>query len=334
MTIQQRAEAFIKLGKKISENKINTKNSNPWFTPENVEFAIRQTIISLSEENINKWIKMYPETDEAKNKKIIGVISAGNIPLVGFHDFLSVLITGNFYTGKFSSKDNSLMTTLISLLLEIEPEFKKYIQIKEDKISDFDAVIATGSNNSARYFEYYFGKYPHIIRKNRNSVAIITGDETDDELDLLADDIFVYFGLGCRNVSKLFLPDNYNLHNIFKSSLKYSYIRNNNKYSNNYDYNRAIYMMNQINFFDNGFMILKEDIGISSPVSVVFYENYSKIETVKERLNIDSEKIQCLVTKKGIIENSIYFGNTQKPYLWDYADNVDTMKFLIDLNNG
>ena len=274
---------------------------------------------------------MYPLLQEKRNAKRIGVITAGNIPLVGFHDFLSVLISGNIFVGKLSSKDDKLLPNVIDLLIEIEPKFKNYIFISENKLENFDAVIATGSNNSARYFEYYFGKYPHIIRKNRNSVAVITGNETTVDLQLLADDIFLYFGLGCRSVSKLFLPDGYNLDNIFRNSLKYKEVINHNKYANNYDYNRAIYLLNLTEFKDNGIMLMKEDINMASPISVVYFENYSKLETIKQRLDIEKDNIQCIVADKTVINEAIPFGESQKPQLWDYADNVDTINFLLNI---
>ncbi len=333
MNLERRIKAFSKLGDVIFKNKTGLKKrvQNPWFSHENIEFALTETSNSLKKENLEKWVAKYPELQKQKNNKRVGVITAGNIPLVGFHDFLSVLISGNVFVGKLSSKDDKLMPAIIKMLIEIEPEFKKCIFITEGKLENFDAVIATGSNNSARYFEYYFGRYPHIIRKNRNSVAVLGGNETDEELQGLADDIFLYFGLGCRSVSKLFLPDGYELNNIFRNSLKHKNVINHNKYANNYDYNRAIYMMNRIDFKDNGIMLMKEDIGYASPVSVVYYESYSKLDTVKKRLQTDNEMIQCVVSKERLIDNSVYFGESQKPQLWDYADNVDTIKFLTEL---
>lgn len=335
MRLEQRIDALEKLGQKLfSERKnIASQIKNPWFTPENIIFAIEQWANALKKENLITWTNKYPNIQNSKKAHKIGVITAGNIPLVGLHDFISVIITGNIFVGKLSSKDDKLMTSTINMLTEIEPEFKNYINIKENKLDDFEAVIATGSNNSARYFEYYFGKYPNIIRKNRNSIAILSGNESEKELELLSDDIFSYFGLGCRNVSKIFVPQNYDSGNIFRNALKHQNIRNHNKYANNYDYNRALYLMNQVDFLDNGFMILKEDLNYASPVSVVFFEYYSNLENIKSRITFDAEKIQCIVAKPGIIENSIYFGQTQKPQLWDYADNVDTIEFILNLNN-
>ena len=333
MNLSKRIDAFSKLGEAIYDNKEKLKlgNHNPWFTDENIEFALNEVSSSLNKIDLESWTSEYPEIEKEIKAKRIAVITAGNIPLVGFHDFISVLISGNIFKGKLSSKDDFLLPYIIDLLIDIEPEFKDHIFISEGKLADFDAVIATGSNNSARYFNYYFGKYPHIIRKNRNSAAVITGNETEEDLSFLADDIFLYFGLGCRSVSKLFLPESYDLDHIFKHSLKYKNIINHNKYANNYDYNRAIYLMNLTEFKDNGIMLMKEDLNYASPISVVFYENYSDINNLKKRLDSEKELIQCVVSHEGIFSGSVNFGESQKPKLWDYADNIDTVNFLMNL---
>ncbi len=333
MHLSKKISAFSKLGEAIQENKEQFKQekNNPWFTEDSIDFALTEISKSLSKGNIEKWISIYPGLQIEKEPKRVGVITAGNIPLVGFHDFLSVLISGNKFVGKLSSKNDKLLPKVIDMLIYIEPEFKDYIRITADRLKNFDAVIATGSNNSARYFEYYFGKYPHIIRKNRNSAAVLSGNETDEELKLLADDIFLYFGLGCRSVSKLFLPDGYDLDRIFRNSLKHNDVIKHNKYANNYDYNRTIYLMNLTEFKDNNIMLMKEDINYASPISVVYYENYSNINTVKKRLEADKELIQCVVSHKRILTDSINFGESQSPKLWDYADNIDTIQFLFGL---
>src|SRR5690606_755395 len=211
-----------------------------------------------------------------------------------------------------------------------EPEFKNYIEFTEDKLENFDAVIATGSNNTSKYFEYYFGKYPNIIRKNRNSVAVLSGNETEEELKQLADDIFQYFGLGCRNVSKLYVPENYNFEKFFKAMFSWKEIIHNHKYINNYDYNKAVYLMDSFPLLDNEFMLLKEDKGFSSPISVVFYEEYSSFENLSNELKEQAENIQCIVSKAGI-KNEIPFGKAQNPELWEYADGVDSVAFLLKL---
>ena len=333
MNIKQRINAFSKLGDAIKQKSeiLKQGKQNPWFTPDNLDYAFAEISKSLSKANLEKWVLMYHNLKKVKEPKCIGVITAGNIPLVGFHDFLSVLISGHKFIGKLSSKNDKLLPKLIKMLIEIEPEFKDYISITENRLTGFDAVIATGSNNSARYFDYYFGRYPHIIRKNRSSIAVLTGNETNEELDLLADDIFLYFGLGCRSVSKLFLPESYNLDNIFKKSLKYKEIINHNKYANNYDYNRAIYLMNITEFKDNGIMLMKEDTNISSPISVVYFEYYSDIKTVKQKIDIEQDSIQCVIANDTVIKDATPFGESQKPQLWDYADNIDTLEFLIAL---
>jgi len=317
--------------KKFKDVIQQASNANDWFTKDNLNFAISSIADILTEKNINTWLGKYPNLTDYKNSKNIAIIMAGNIPLVGFHDLLSVLIAGHKAVIKQSSKDDILIKGIVELLISIEPDFKNSVHFTDERLKNFDAVIATGSTNSSRYFEYYFGKYPNIIRKNRNSVAVITGNETHEELKQLADDIFLYFGLGCRNVSKLFIPDDFDIDRFFKAMYHYKDVINHNKYANNYTYNRSVYLMNKIDFLENGFLILKEDFGMSSPISVLFYERFSKLETVKKRLEIDKENIQCVVSNEKEIANRIKFGEVQKPQLWDYADDVDTLKFLLSL---
>ncbi len=305
---------------------------NAWFTEANIKYSIRAISESLSEANIKQWLSKYNLKNENEKPSKVGVILAGNLPLVGFHDFLCVLITGNIFIGKMSSKDNRLLKSVADILKKIEPEFEKYIYFEENILKNFDAIIATGSNNSARYFEYYFGKYPNIIRKNRNSIAILEGSETKEHIEKLADDIFMYFGLGCRNVSKIFIPENFELNRIFEGLLKYSEIINHNKYVNNYAYNRAIYLMDSKVFFDNNFVMLKEDSGISSPISVVYFEHYKSINQMIDYVKSNSDLLQCVVTNMKLNDiKTINFGETQKPQLWDYADNIDTINYLISL---
>jgi len=305
---------------------------NGWFTEENIKYSIGAISDSLSEQKIEIWLSKYNIVNVNKKLNRVGVILAGNLPLVGFHDFLCVLITGNIFVGKMSSKDNRLLKTVSQILVTIEPEFANYILYEENQLKNIDAVIATGSNNSARYFEYYFGKYPNIIRKNRNSIAIFEGNETQQQVEKLADDIFTYFGLGCRNVSKIYIPDNFDIKRFFEGVFKYSEIINHNKYANNYAYNRTIYLMNSVKFYDNNFVMLKEDTNLSSPVSVVFFEYYSDIKDVIGFIKNNSDKLQCVSTDIDITEiETIKLGNTQKPELWDYADNIDTIEFLLNL---
>ena len=300
---------------------------NAWFTPENIRKALSSIAFMLEKEKLITWLKMYPNSNFEPNEfKKVGIVMAGNIPLVGFHDLLSVLISGNHAVIKLSSSDNRLWPYLLDFLYLIEPEYKNRITIVEDKLRDFDAVIATGSNNTARYFDYYFGKYPNIIRKNRNGVAVITGNESSKELIGLSEDIFSFFGLGCRNVSKIYIPDNYDLDLIFKQLYNYNPIINHHKYANNFDYNRTVMMLNQDDILENGFVIFKNSIEIASPLACVFYERYSNPDTLKKELDQRSEEIQCIVSS-----NDIPFGQSQKPELWDYADGVDTLAFLGEL---
>ena len=303
-------------------------NYNGWFTKEQVYYAVQSWAKALTEDNLNKWLSNYNFTE--KTPKTVALILAGNIPLVGFHDFVSVIISGNKALVKLSSNDQKLLPILSKYLIAIDERLKNYIEFTEGKLENFDAVVATGSNNTARYFEYYFKDKPSIIRKNRNSVAVLTGKETREELELLGEDIFRYFGLGCRNVSKLFVPVGYDFDQFFNAIYNQKGVIEYEKYANNYDYNKAVFLMSLYKILDNGFLTIKEDESYSSPISSVFYEYYESIDSVKNKLQLDSEKIQCIVSN-GLIENSIPFGKTQQPELWDYADGVDTLEFLLSL---
>ena len=305
------------------------EHKNGWFIEDNVLFALKNWGHLLTEEHLSAWLSEY-ELNQSSIKSV-AVIMAGNIPLVGFHDLLAVLLTGNRALVKLSSNDNVLIYIVRDYLISIEPLFEERISFVEGKITGFDAVIATGSNNTARYFEHYFGTVPNIIRKNRNSIAVLTGDESAAQLKALGEDIFRYYGLGCRSVSKLFVPIDYNFDSFFESIYEYHPIIERQKYANNYDYNKAVYLMSEFKILDNGFLILKEDISYSSPIASLFYENYSSLETIKRRLNSDKEQLQCVVGN-GVLNEEIPFGETQNPSLSDYADGVDTIDFLKNIS--
>jgi len=304
------------------------KEYNGWFTENNILFALEGWSNLLTESNLKQWLTNY-NLDKVKPKKV-AIIMAGNIPLVGFHDFLSVLITGHNVLVKQSSNDKQLLPFLAKYLVYVSPELKGKITFTEDKIQDFEAVIATGSNNTARYFEYYFKDKPSIIRQNRNSVAILTGEETEEQLNALSEDIFRYYGLGCRNVSKLFVPKNYNFDAFFNAMYKWHPIIEEAKYANNYDYNKAVYLMSEFDMLENGFLMIKEDQSYASPIATVFYEYYDSLEQLQKKLTADEDLIQCVVSK-GLNENDIDFGMTQKPQLWDYADGINTIEFLLKI---
>ncbi len=301
---------------------------NGWFTIENVLYACEGWHKALTQINLKEFSSEITENNLSPKK--IAIVMAGNIPLVGFHDFLSVLISGNIAIIKQSSNDKHLLPILAKYLQYINNAFKNKIIFCEEKLTYFDAVIATGSDNTARYFEHYFGKYPSIIRKSRNSIAVLTGNETDEELSNLSDDIFTYFGLGCRSVSKIFVPVNYNFDKLFNAVFKHKDIINNAKYANNYDYNKAVYLMSLFDLLENGFLMLKEDKSYSSPISSLFYERYDDIEKLKIQLTSDNDVIQCIVAKN-FINTEVKFGDTQNPKLTDYADGVNTLTFLSNL---
>lgn len=305
-----------------------SQSHNGWYTQEQVYFATQSWAEALTEENLTTWLTPY-NLKEIK-PKTIGLILAGNIPLVGFHDFLSVLISGHKVVVKTSSNDQNLLPFLAKYLIAVETELKNNITFVEGKLENFDAVIATGSNNTARYFEFYFKDKPSIIRKSRNSVAVLNGQETTAQLIALGDDIFRYFGLGCRNVSKLFVPKGYDFTAFFEAIFVYQEVIHYEKYANNYDYNKAVFLMSNFKLLDNGFLTIKEDTSHASPISSVFYEYYATLEEVEKRLIIDRESIQCVVSNQ-LVTDSIPFGTSQKPQLWDYADGIDTLNFLTTL---
>ena len=344
MDLKQRIKAFDLLGSYLrnysSKNEVDTnyealenaiikaKVKNQWFTSENSRIALSAWADELKTVKLNAWVADYSISENTP--KNIGIIMAGNLPLVGFHDLLTVLLSGNKALVKASSDDSELMPFILNKLIEFEPEFRPLIE-RVEKLTKPDAVIATGSNNTARYFEAYFNKYPNIIRKNRNSVAVISGDETEEDFKRLADDLFMYFGLGCRNVTKLYLPKGFDLNRIFAGIFHYDEIGYHNKYGNNYDYYRAIYMLNKEPFLENGFAILRENKNLGSPVAVINYEFYDNLEKLKQELKSVEEKIQCIVSLEKSIENSVSFGHSQKPALNDYADGVDTINFLTKI---
>ena len=352
MELENRIEAFARLGKFLRQfeisgsnvqdtNRLNTKYferfesailetnlHNPWFIEKFVRQAVTGIGRSLERSKLQKWLEQYPELKNTKKIISAGVVMAGNIPLVGFHDFLSVLISGNKFTGKLSSKDNILLPLIADILIEIYPAFRDSIHFVDKLNSDYDAIIATGSANTARYFDYYFGNCPNIIRKNRNSVAILNGSETRQELKLLGDDIFRYFGLGCRSVSKLYIPDGYDFNLFFSAIEPFTFIINHSKYANNYKYNRSILLMNQIKHEDNGFVLLKEDKSIASPVGVLFYQYYNKKELLKSHFEDNRDIIQCIVSGNPDFK-TIPPGKAQDPEVWEYADNIDTIAFLL-----
>lgn len=323
-SVQHNSDFFDEMAHRIT----TAVHHNGWFTEDNILFSLQEWSKALTQESLNAWISSYSLKDI--EPKTIGVIMAGNIPLVGFHDFLSVLISGHKILIKLSSDDNQLLPFLVSYLTTVEPRFKEYITFTKEKFENFDAIIATGSNNTARYFEYYFGKVPNIIRKNRNSVAVLTGHETFEQLNALGEDIFRYYGLGCRNVSKILVPENYDFDTFFKAMYSYSSIIDSAKYANNYDYNKAVYLMSNYKLLENGFLMLKEDKSYASPIASLFYETYQSENELIEKLKVDKEKIQCIVGDNFLPE-TVDFGQTQSPKLSDYADGIDIIEFLIKI---
>ncbi|MCH1478988.1 MAG: acyl-CoA reductase [Crocinitomicaceae bacterium] len=299
------------------------KHHNGWFTEEMIRKAIGNLGESLNKENLEQWCDQYTFS---KKPKTIAVIMAGNIPLVGFHDFLCVLLSGNRVMAKMSSEDDKLLPVLAEFLICFYPEVKDFISFSDRNMKGFDAVIATGSNSSFLHFEQYFSKYPHIFRKNRTSIAILDGTESESQLKALGDDIFVFFGRGCRSVSHLLLPRSFEINKVFEHIVHQGAVINNKKYGNNYDYNKAVHLMNQEKLLDNNFVLLKETTLLSSPLGMLYYHFYDDVDEVNSYCEEHKDSIQCRVGAGGLP-----FGTAQSPKLNDYADNVDTMQWLNSL---
>jgi len=336
MILSQRIEAFSRLGKyfqnlddsHLASLRSQAASQNPWFTDQNITTALQGLIGWLNPMNLEKWTNGY--SLETKEPKQIAIVMAGNIPLVGFHDLLCTLISGHSAQVKMSSQDSFLVEHIIHKLVGIEPQFESKITMV-DKVNAAQAMIATGSNNTSRYFEYYFQHIPRVIRKNRSSCAVLTGDESGQELARLGDDIFLYFGLGCRNVAKVYIPREYDFEHLFHYLEPFQPIINHHKYANNYDYRKAIYLVDRQYHLDNGFLLVKPDDELVSPIAVLYTQEYSNPKDVRSKLDTNSDKIQCIVSKPGLIEGSVTFGQAQFPQLWDYADGIDTMEFLAQL---
>lgn len=306
---------------------------NPWFTRQNILFSLLEIARLLRKKKLVRWLSAYPcEAFEPGIPQKIGVVLAGNLPLVGFHDFLSVLISGHRFIGKLSSKDDQLMPLLGNLLLEMNGGFREMIEFEKNSLTGMDAIIATGGDNTFRYFEYYFGKYPHIFRKNRNGVAVLTGSEDLIQLTALAEDVFAYFGLGCRSISKIFVPEHYHFDKFFQAIENYKFLADHKKYMNNYTYYKSVYLLNRIPILDNGFLILKQDEGYHSPIACLFYEFYDSPNIIARKLITDKSRIQCVVGEALAGVKTIPAGQSQHPELWDYADHIDTIDFLINLD--
>ncbi len=300
---------------------------NPWFTRPFCLQSLQYWADVLQPQNTERWLGAYPAP--SARPLSVGLVLAGNIPLVGFHDLICVLLTGNRARVKCASNDRILMPFMVDRLADFEPEIASRVSFTNEKLPPFDAVIATGSNNTGRYFEYYFSKKPHIIRKNRHGAAVLNGAESGADLQGLAEDVFRYFGMGCRSVSKLFVPEGYDFGPMFQAFYRFKHLIDHQKYANNYDYNKAVYLMSGSPMQDNGFLLIKADTGFGSPIGTLFYETYPSEEALRSRLEASKSELQCLVGGPWL-EGATPFGQAQHPPLWEYADGVDTMAFLLE----
>lgn len=335
MSHQQVAEAFIALGQRLRQlpedelerlcNGASARNS--WFIASHVRQALNGIAHMLAPDALRQWLAAYDLP--VAQPKTIGVIMAGNIPLAGFHDFLCVLLSGHRLAAKMSSQDNFLLPQLAEMLFETAPELRERVQWAE-QLKAADAIIATGSDNSSRYFQYYFGKYPHIIRQNRVSAAVLDGSETTEELAGLAYDAMLYFGLGCRSIAKLFVPEDYDFTPFLQQTEKLADLVDNHKYRNNYDYQKSIFLVNRVPHLDSGLVLLNENEALASPMSVIYYQYYRSREEVVQLLAAQADKLQCVAAHDNrLFSRTVAFGQTQMPGIADYADGTDTMAFLL-----
>ena len=331
MDLENRIRLLVELGQFMQsdepvwqEAKTRAYQQNAWFIPDFITDSVNQIRDKfLQPELLEKWAADYKIPARNPTPKKVGIVMAGNIPLVGFHDFLSCFLTGNQAFIKLSSKDPWLFPVILEFLHRKNPELSRFVQ-PTDVLRGMDAYIATGSNNSARYFEYYFAKYPSLIRRNRTSIAVLDGTETPAELEGLADDIFLYFGLGCRNVSQILVPDNYDFIPLLKACRKYQWMADHNKYKNNYDYRLSLAILNKLNYMTNDCLLLLQDESPFSPISVLHYVYYRDPDT--RLLAMEKENLQCVLGRK-----FLPFGKSQQPGLSDYADGADTMRFFQNL---
>jgi hypothetical protein len=313
---------------------------NRWFTEDSCKNAMHGCGMMLETSVLEDWLERYDLNADALGVKRIGLVLAGNLPLVGWHDVMCTLLTGHEAVIKASSSDSVLMTAVIEAWQSFLPEDSKLrVQWVTGKLSDVDAVIATGSANTNRYFEHYFKDLPRILRSQRTSVAILDGTESDEEIRALGSDVFQYFGMGCRSVTKLYLPVGFDLNRLFKVWIEWSHLANHNKYANNYDYHKAVWLLNQVPLIENGFVLLKEDNTFLSPVGSLFYEPYTDRQSLMAHLKAHMHDLQCIAVRnpsdfQGSSVPVVPLGRTQMPMPWDYADGVDTISFLLGLSSS
>jgi len=333
-TLSQRIRAFEILGDMLDEwctapqdvDAIQkTVSVNPWFREEDIVKALQNLRPWLTRESLEEWCAAYVIEDRPDIRARVALVMAGNIPLVNFHDALAILIQGHQLLSKTASRDPFLFPALAQELIKINPDFERDIQCENGLLKDFDAVIATGSNNATRYFSYYFGKYPHIIRHNRSSIAVLDGTETDEQIEAFGADVFDYFGMGCRNISLFLLPENMDVTRLAGAWKSWTSIGNHGSYFNNYEYRKAVLLINSRPHLDSGFFLMEENESLHSPIGVLHYARYRNPKHLQNMLGELAADTQVCY---GFQDERVLPGTGQAPALMDYPDGVDTMAFL------
>lgn len=338
MNLEEIKAALVKWGKQLQNDDPQFKavreqayHVNQWFIPEYIQKSLDNIIQNfLQPQKLDQWTEMYPNLQLPEVSKTVGIVMAGNIPLVGFHDLLAILITGNKARIKLSSKDPLLLPFVVQKLAEVSPKLAERIEFAEN-LKNIDAIIATGSNNTSRYFEYYFSKYPNIIRKNRASVAVLSGEETAEQIKALGEDIFTYFGLGCRNIAKIYVPTFFDIPQFIERLEVFGDIKEYKKYKNNFDFNLTMLLMNKVHHYASEYIILEKNDAIASPVATLYYEYYEDLNDLQQKLEFNKDQIQITISDMELPVEKVSLGQAQQPQLWDYADKVDVVEFLIGL---
>jgi len=319
---------FLKKDEAFETMVIGAGQQNPWFTEKEIDRSIEAILAGyLDETSLVKWLMRYPVQD-CNPHQSIGIVAAGNIPLVVFHDILCAFASGCHACIKLSEKDQVLPSRWLDRVKELSPNHFSFERVTT--MPAVDKYIITGSSLALDHYHKYLKGKPAILRGHRNSIAVLNGSESDEALCRLGEDVFSYYGLGCRSVTKLYLPLHFDIRKLIETwESKYSYLTDLNVYYRNYEYQKAIKLVNRIPFLDGGFALFEISHSIAPAISTVYYEYYNDLDDLHFKLEDHKGKIQCVCSDlvlDGWVTHA--FGSAQTPCLWEYQDDLDTMEFL------